>query len=131
MDSQSIAERKRRETELNAIVQRQQDITVSEGKRLAAVNEAEGNKRKVVLAAEADKESAMLRAEGEAAAIARIGEALRKNPETAQYLLAKDYLGNMSKMLPKSTVFLSKDVSDVSKLVAAATAINGELKGTQ
>jgi regulator of protease activity HflC (stomatin/prohibitin superfamily) len=138
MDSQSIAERKRRETALNADAQRQQDITVSDGKKQAVINEAlaqqqkiileaEGNKRRTVLAAEGDKESKLLAAEAEATAIAKIGEALTAHPNTAQYLLAKNYMENVAKMLPKGTVFLPKDIGNISTLVATATAINGEL----
>lgn len=127
MDSQSIAERKRRETSLSADAQRQHDITVSDGKRQAVINESEANKRKTVLAAEAEKESKLLHAEAEAISIEKIGTALRQNPETAQYLLAKDYMENMAKMLPKSTVFLTKDISDIAKLVSSATAISSEL----
>ena len=128
MDSQSIAERKRRETSLNADAQRQHDITVSDGQRTAVVNESEANKRKVVLAAEAEAESVILRAGAEATSIAKVGEALRANPETAQYLLARDYMTNVAKMLPKSTVFIPNDIGDISKLVATATAISTKIK---
>ena len=128
MDSQSIAERKRRETSLNADARRQHDITVSDGQRMAVVNESEANKRKVVLAAEAEAESVVLRANAEATSIAKIGEALRDNPETAQFLLAKEYMTNVAKMLPKSTVFLPSDIGDISKLVATATSISTKLK---
>ena len=128
MDSQSIAERKRRETSLNADAQRQHDITVSDGQRTAVVNEAEANKQKVVLAAEAEAQSVILRADSEATSIAKIGEALRSNPETAQYLLAKEYMTNVAKMLPRSTVFLPSDIGDISKLVATATAISTKIK---
>ena len=128
MDSQSIAERKRRETSLNAEAQRQHDITVSEGQKTAVINEAEANKQKVVLSAEAEALSIILKAKAEAESIAKVGEALRANPETAQYLLAKEYMTNVAKMLPKSAVFLPTDIGDVSKLVASATAINKQLK---
>lgn len=138
MDSQSIAERKRRETALNADAQRQQDITVSDGKKQAVINEAlaqqqkiileaEGNKQRVVLAAEGDQASKLLAAEAEAVAIAKIGTALTAHPNTAQYLLAKNYMENVAKMLPKGTVFLPKDIGNISTLVATATAINSEL----
>jgi hypothetical protein len=36
-------------------------------------------------------------------------------------------MDNVSKMLPKSTVFLPKDIGDVSKLVATATAIGKQI----
>lgn len=141
MDSQSIAERKRRETSLKADAQRQHDITVSDGKRLSVVNEAlaqqqkiileaEANKQRVVLAAEAEKESRVLQAEAEAEAIAKIGNALKQHPDAAKYFLARDYLDNVSKMLPKSTVFLPKDIGDVSKLVATATSISQHITNT-
>ncbi|CAH6420243.1 SPFH/Band 7/PHB domain protein [uncultured virus] len=141
MDAQSIAERKRRETILAAEAQRQHDITVSEGKRLATINEAEADKQKIILAAEADKESTLraaeaskestlMKAEADARSIEMIGEALRANPQTAQYLLAKDYMGNVSRMLPKSTVFLPDNIGDISKLVATATSISEKIKSS-
>jgi len=128
MDAQSIAERKRRETSLNADALRQHDITVSDGKRQAVVNEAEAHKRKIILSAEADRESMIMKAETDAIAIEKIGVALSNNPEAAKYLLAKEYLDNMSKLLPKSTVFLPKDIGDINRLIASATSINASMK---
>lgn len=128
MDSQSIAERKRRETLLNADAQRQHDISISEGKYQAIVNEAKANKEQQIMQAEASGEQVRIQSEAEAESIKRIGEALRANPETAQYLLAQKYLKSISEMLPKSAVFVPKDITNIPQTVAVATSVYDHLK---
>lgn len=139
MDSQSIAERKRREISLNADAQRQEDITVSDGKRRAVVNCAEADKCKVILEGEAIKQRTILEAEAnlqkvimaaesEAKSIALIGAALKDNPEAAQFLLASAYLRNVESRVAGSTVFMPNDINDITKLVTTALSIHTNLK---
>lgn len=146
MDAQSIAERKRRETLLNAEAQRQHDITVSEGHKQATINnaeaekfkivcEAESNKQRVILEAEANKEKILMEAKAiaarivmtahaEAEALDRIANVLPPNYDVGQYSLAKDYLDNVANKVPGSTVFMPHDITDVAKLVTMATTAN-------
>lgn len=128
MDSQSIAERKRRETLLNADAQRQHDISISEGQYQAIVNKAKADKEQKIMEAEAKGETVRIESEAEAVSIQKIGEALRANPQTAEYLLASRYLDGITKMLPKSSVFIPKDMTNVSQTVAVATSIYDHLK---
>lgn len=125
MDSQSIAERKKREVTLQAEGKRTADITISEGKKMSVINEAEAKKREQVLAAEAIAEALLLKAKAEADSMNLVGQALRDNPEAREFILAKEYMNNVAKMLPKSTVFIPQDINDINKLVATATSITG------
>ena len=70
MDAQATAERRRRETILNAEAQREKLEKESMGQRQSYINIAEGERQKVVLAAEAKKQELILEAEGRA----KVGE---------------------------------------------------------
>lgn len=128
MDSQSIAEREKRKLILDAEGQRSSDITISEGKKIAIINNAEADRQSNVLTAKAVAESLKLKAEAEATSMNMIGKALRDNPEAKEFILAKEYLNNVAKMLPKSSVFIPQDINDINKMVASATTINKTLK---
>lgn len=115
MDAQSIAERKRRETILAAEAQRQRDIMVSEGNKLALINEAEGDKQKQIL-----------HAEGAATAIERMSKAIStdQGERVLQFQMAERYLDSLKNGLTKtSTVFIPKDMSDITQIVSQAMAV--------
>lgn len=69
-------------------------------------------------------ESNLLNAETEAASITKIDISIRENQEMDQYVQTDNYIENAAQIIPKSTVLLYKDVSEVSKLVATSTSIN-------
>ena len=126
MDAQATAERRRRETILNAEAQREKLEKESMGQRQSYINIAEGERQKVVLAAEAKRAELILEAEGRAKALAIIGEALQhpRGVEAMNFVLAQSYVNSITAGLGKSsTVFLQQDVTDVSKLMAQGMAI--------
>lgn len=126
MDAQSIAERKRRETILNAEAQRQHEINISEGKKTAAINEAEGIKAKLILMAEGARQSAILKAEGDALALERMAMAISAlgGKDAITMKIADQYLQALANGLTKSsTVFLPNDIGNVNSLVSQAVGI--------
>ena len=122
MDSQSIAERKRRQTVLEAEAQKQSDITVSEGKKTALINEAEG-----------DRQARIARADGEARALQLLVSAMdaggtNKGELAFQFQLAKEYTEAMATGLTKtSTLFVPTNVTDVHQVLTQAMLIGRAL----
>uniref|UniRef100_A0A7S4KLZ1 Band 7 domain-containing protein n=1 Tax=Paramoeba aestuarina TaxID=180227 RepID=A0A7S4KLZ1_9EUKA len=126
MDAQATAERRRRETILNADAQRQKLEKESEGMKQSYINVAVGEREKVIMAAEAAKKSLVMEAEGKAEALDIVGAVLEKphRKEAMNFLMAQSYVESVAAGLKdSSTVFLQKDVTDVSKMMAQGMAV--------
>lgn len=145
MNSQAIAERKRRESVLNSQAQRESDINISEGKKIAMINAAEGEKQRDILNAEGERQKAILLAEGErqrsilvaqgeAEAYERLAKVIEtpEGQQTVQLRLAQDYMANLSKGLgTSSNVYIPQDITDVNKVMSQAmTLYHGLAKKT-
>ncbi|CAI4227704.1 unnamed protein product [Auanema sp. JU1783] len=125
MQMQVEAERKKRAAVLD-----------SEGKRAASINLAEGEKRSKILASEAreaeqiniakgEAEALRINAEARAAAIERIGAALRKDDGKAAGLtIAEKYVEAFSMLAQKgNTVILPANLSDPASMVTQALGV--------
>jgi len=126
MDAQATAERKRRETILNAEAQREKLEKESAGQKQSFINVAEGERQKVILAAEAKKAEYILEAEGRAKALEILGNAIQQpNGQAAMnFVLAQEYARSVTSGLGQSsTVFLQHDVTDITKVIAQGMGI--------
>lgn len=140
MDAQSVAERRRRETILNADALRQKYELESAGKKTADINMAEGQKQKVILEAEglnqsiileatAQSEREVLEAKGKAQAVELVAQALEteQGRRAMAYQLASTYVKGMTAgMNQSSTVFLPRDVGNVASMMSTAMVVVDE-----
>lgn len=156
MDSQATAERKKRETILNASALREKLILESEGEQQKMINIANAHMQEVQLAAKAEKESKILFAEGEkqksilfaeaekikqeteavgrANALTTLAQALNTPTGEAamNYDMAQKYVNTISAGLQKtSTVFLNDSVTNIPALMAKGTSIISQMMSQQ
>ena len=138
MKRQSIAERKRRELETEAIADRAARISRAEGKsrelellaegeRLKLENEARGQAKAIELVATADATAIRVRADAEAEALAVIGR-VASSPEGAlavSFKLAQDAIAAQNAIAGESTVVLKEGggASAAADTVAEALAV--------
>lgn len=92
MEKQMQAERNKRATILTSEGDKQAVILKSEADKTAAINRAEAIKQQSILQAEGEATARIRKAEAEAVAIEKITEAVGKNTNPANYLLAQKYI---------------------------------------
>lgn len=95
MEKQMQAERNKRATILTSEGQKAAAILQSEGQKTARINQAEADKQTEILRAEGEAQARIRKAEAEAQAIDRITQAVDKDTNPANYLIAQKYIAMM------------------------------------
>jgi regulator of protease activity HflC (stomatin/prohibitin superfamily) len=116
MEKQMRAERDRRAKILEAEGLKRAQILEAEGYRESQINQAEGEKQAQILIAEGDAQARIRRAEGEAEAIQKVTEAIAKNGDPINYLVAMKYLETFKEMVSgkdNKTVYLPYEASGI------------------
>lgn len=116
MEKQMRAERDRRARILEAEGMKRAQILEAEGYKEAQINQAEGEKQAQILIAEGDAQARIRRAEGEASAILQVTEAIAKNGDPVNYLVAMKYLETFKEMVSgkdNKTVYLPYEASGI------------------
>lgn len=129
MEKQMRAERDRRAKILEAEGLKKAMILEAEGFRESQINKAEGEKQAEILKAEGDARARIKRAEGEAEAILKVTEAVAKNGDPINYLVAMKYLETFREMVSgenNKTVYLPYEVSGI---LSSIGGIKDLLKG--
>lgn len=120
MEKQMTAERSRRATVTQAEGEKAAAILRAEGQKQSEIVSAEGAKQAAILAAEGQAEARMRVAQAEAQAIRMVAEALGREGQPAQYLIAQKYLEALAQFGKDSdkTVFMPYEASGVMASVA-------------
>lgn len=129
MEKQMRAERDRRARILEAEGMKRAQILEAEGYKEAQINQAEGEKQAQILIAEGDAQARIRRAEGEASAILQVTEAIAKNGDPVNYLVAMKYLETFKEMVSgkdNKTVYLPYEASGI---LSSIGGIKDLLKG--
>ncbi|NQU86784.1 MAG: SPFH/Band 7/PHB domain protein [Mariniphaga sp.] len=116
MEKQMRAERDRRAKILEAEGLKRAQILEAEGYKESQINQAEGEKQAQILIAEGDAQARIRRAEGEASAIEKVTEAIAKNGDPINYLVAMKYLETFKEMVSgenNKTVYLPYEASGI------------------
>jgi len=116
MEKQMRAERDRRAKILEAEGLKKSMILEAEGFKESQINKAEGEKQAEILNAEGDAQARIRRAEGEAEAILKVTEAVAKNGDPINYLVAMKYLETFKEMVSgedNKTVYLPYEASGI------------------
>ncbi|MDX1285023.1 MAG: SPFH domain-containing protein, partial [Draconibacterium sp.] len=116
MEKQMRAERDRRAKILEAEGLKKSMILEAEGFKESQINKAEGEKQAEILNAEGDAQARIKRAEGEAEAILKVTEAVAKNGDPINYLVAMKYLETFREMVSgedNKTVYLPYEASGI------------------
>jgi regulator of protease activity HflC (stomatin/prohibitin superfamily) len=116
MEKQMRAERDRRAKILEAEGLKRAQILEAEGYKESQINQAEGEKQGQILIAEGDAQARIRRAEGEASAILKVTEAIAKNGDPINYLVAMKYLETFKEMVSgenNKTVYLPYEASGI------------------
>lgn len=129
MEKQMRAERDRRAKILEAEGLKKSMILEAEGFKESQINKAEGERQAEILRAEGDAQARMRRAEGEASAILKVTEAVAKNGDPINYLVAMKYLETFKEMVSgedNKTVYLPYEASGI---LSSIGGIKDLLKG--
>ncbi len=129
MEKQMRAERDRRAKILEAEGLKRAQILEAEGYKESQINQAEGEKQAQILIAEGDAQARIRRAEGEASAILKVTEAVSKNGDPINYLVAMKYLETWKEMVSgkdNKTVYLPYEASGI---LSSIGGIKDLLKG--
>jgi len=116
MEKQMRAERDRRAKILEAEGSKKSMILEAEGFKESQINKAEGEKQAEILRAEGDAQARIRRAEGEASAILKVTEAIAKNGDPINYLVAMKYLETFKEMVggqDNKTVYLPYEATGI------------------
>jgi regulator of protease activity HflC (stomatin/prohibitin superfamily) len=116
MEKQMRAERDRRAKILEAEGSKKSMILEAEGFKESQINKAEGEKQAEILKAEGDAQARIRRAEGEASAILKVTEAVAKNGDPINYLVAMKYLETFKEMVggqDNKTVYLPYEATGI------------------
>ena len=130
MEKQMRAERDRRAKILEAEGLKRAQILEAEGYKESQINQAEGEKQAQILIAEGDAQARIRRAEGEASAILKVTEAVAKNGDPINYLVAMKYLETFKEMVSgenNKTVYLPYEASGI---LSSIGGIKDLLKGS-
>jgi regulator of protease activity HflC (stomatin/prohibitin superfamily) len=134
MEKQMRAEREKRAV-----------VLASEGERDAKVNQAEGEKQRVIKESEGNKQQQINEAQGQAAAILAVatataeglklvGESLagRGGIEAMQLRVAEEYVKQFGTLANEaaSTLVVPANLSDIASMIALATSVVKNQKGT-
>jgi len=129
MEKQMRAERDRRAKILEAEGLKKAMILEAEGFKESQINKAEGEKQAEILKAEGDAQARIRRAEGEAEAILKVTEAVAKNGDPINYLVAMKYLETFKEMVGgenNKTVYLPYEATGI---LSSIGGIKDLLKG--
>ena len=110
------AERNKRATILTSEGQKAAAILQSEGQKTARINQAEADKQTKILQAEGEAQARIRKAEAEATAIDKITEAVGKNTNPANYLIAQKYIQMMQEVATgdkTKTVYLPYEATNM------------------
>lgn len=116
MEKQMRAERDRRARILEAEGMKRAQILEAEGYKESQINQAEGEKQAQILIAEGDAQARIRRAEGEAEAIKKVTDAVAKNGDPINYLVAMKYLETFRQMVEgkdNKTIYLPYEASGI------------------
>ncbi len=116
MEKQMRAERDRRAKILEAEGLKRAQILEAEGFKESQINKAEGEKQAEILKAEGDAQARIRRAQGEAEAILKVTEAIAKNGDPINYLVAMKYLETFKEMVSgedNKTVYMPYEASGI------------------
>ncbi|MFV0592273.1 MAG: SPFH domain-containing protein [Draconibacterium sp.] len=116
MEKQMRAERDRRARILEAEGSKKSAILEAEGFKESQINRAEGEKQSEILRAEGDAMARIKRAAGEAEAILKVTEAIAKNGDPINYMVAMKYLETFREMVSgqdNKTVYLPYEASGI------------------
>lgn len=130
MEKQMRAERDRRAKILEAEGLKRAQILEAEGYKESQINQAEGEKQAQILIAEGDAQARIRRAQGEAEAILKVTEAVAKNGDPINYLVAMKYLETFKEMVSgkdNKTVYLPYEASGI---LSSIGGIKDLLKGS-
>ncbi len=130
MEKQMRAERDRRAKILEAEGLKKAMILEAEGFKESQINKAEGEKQAEILKAEGDAQARVRRAQGEAEAILKVTEAVAKNGDPINYLVAMKYLETFREMVSgedNKTVYLPYEASGI---LSSIGGIKDLLKGS-
>lgn len=130
MEKQMRAERDRRAKILEAEGSKKSMILEAEGFKESQINKAEGEKQAEILKAEGDAMARVKRAQGEAEAILKVTEAISKNGDPINYLVAMKYLETFKEMVSgqdNKTVYLPYEASGI---LSSIGGIKDLLKGS-
>ena len=121
MEKQMQAERNKRATILTSEGQKQSQILQSEGEKAATINRAEAAKQQEILKAEGEAQARIRVAEAEAKAIELVTEAVGKNTNPANYLIAQKYIQMMEQLASNNqakTVYLPFEATNMLGSIA-------------
>lgn len=116
MEKQMRAERDRRAKILEAEGLKRAQILEAEGYKESQINQAEGERQGQILIAEGDAQARIRRAEGEAEAIRKVTEAIEKNGDPINYMIAMKYLETFGKMVEgenNKTIYIPYEASGI------------------
>ncbi len=116
MEKQMRAERDRRAKILEAEGLKKAQILEAEGYKESQINQAQGEKQAEILKAEGDAQARVKRAEAEAEAIRKVTEAIEKNGDPVNYLVAMKYLETFEEMVSgedNKTVYIPYEASGI------------------
>lgn len=116
MEKQMRAERDRRARILEAEGLKKAQILEAEGFKESEINRAEGEKRAAILNAEGDAEARIKRSVAEAEAIRNVTEAIERNGDPVNYLVAMKYLETFKEMVEgddNKTVYMPYEASGI------------------
>ncbi len=129
MEKQMRAERDRRAKILEAEGMKKAQILEAEGFKESEINRAQGEKQAAVLQAEGDAEARIKRSIAEAEAIKNVTEAIEKNGDPVNYLVAMKYLETFREMVEgkdNKTIYLPYEASGVLSSIGGIKELLGK-----
>jgi regulator of protease activity HflC (stomatin/prohibitin superfamily) len=131
LEKQMRAEREKRATIAESEGERQSKINVAEGDKQAAIAESEGEKQKRINEAEGRAKEIMLVAKATSEGIRMIASSIDQpgGNQAVNLRVAEQYIkefGNLAKT--NNTMIIPQSMSDISGLIATATAVIGNTR---
>ncbi|MCL3780289.1 SPFH/Band 7/PHB domain protein [Prolixibacteraceae bacterium JC049] len=129
MEKQMRAERDRRARILEAEGMKKAQILEAEGFKESEINRAEGEKRAAILNAEGEAEARVKRSIAEAEAIRKVSEAIEKNGDPVNYMVAMKYLETFKEMTEgdnNKTVYLPYEASGILSSIGGIKDLLGK-----
>ncbi len=131
LEKQMRAEREKRATIAESEGERQSKINVAEGDKQAAIAESEGEKQKRINEAEGRAKEIMLVAKATSEGIRMIASSIDQpgGNQAVNLRVAEQYIkefGNLAKT--NNTMIIPQSLSDISGLIATATAVIGNTR---
>ena len=131
MEKQMRAERDRRAMILEAEGAKRSQILEAEGFKEAEINKAQGMKQAAILEAEGESEARIKVAVGESEAIKKITDAVAKNGDPINYLVAIKYIETLSQMVEgkdNKIVYMPYEATGVLGSIGGIKDLFGPLK---